>query len=200
MATLTETRKRFSTIAIVLGVVSMGALLYLLLPLRTSVSDRYGELSLARTELKNAERQVLPLRGLPTKLVKSQHDIRAFYHERLPARYSVISDELGKLASRSGITLADVHYETPQETDVPDLELITMSSSVSGDYTRVMKFINGLERNKIFFLIDGLSLADQNAGTVKLDLHLETYLRLTEEPNLSPAGHGESKKQSRTGD
>ena len=101
--------------------------------------------------------------------------------------------------SRSGVNLAGVSYET-YDTDVPDLEMIAMSLSVSGDYAKVMRFINGLERNKVFFLIDGLALADQKAGMVKLDLHLETYLRLTDQPNLGTGNSSESNKQSRTGD
>ena len=201
MANLAETRKTLTTIAIVLAAVSLFALLYLVMPLSPATSEHYRELDQTRAEYKNAERQVLPLRGLPTKLEKSQHDIRTFYRERLPSRYSLISEELGKVAARNGVSLSDVRYETV-ETDLPDLELVTMNAGVSGDYAKVMRFINGLERNKIFFLIDGLSLADQKAGVVRLDLHLETYLRLTSEPNLgAPTGDTEKKKkQARTGD
>jgi hypothetical protein len=39
-----------------------------------------------------------------------------------------------------------------------------------------VKFINGLERDKMFFLIDGINLAEQQ-GNVRLQLKLETYLR-----------------------
>ena len=199
VANLAQTRQRFTIIAAVLAAVGLLALLYLLLPFGGGAAEGYRQLDQARTEFKNVERQVIPLRGLPTKLVRSQHDIRAFYRDRLPARYSVISEELGKLAGRSGVKLADVRYET-FDSDLPDLEIISMNISVSGDYPKVMRFINALERNKVFFLIDGLALADQKAGVVKLDLHLETYLRLTGEPNLGPADNSASKTQSKTGD
>ena len=199
MANLAQTRQRFTVIAVVLAAVALLALLYLLLPFGGGAAEGYNQLNLARAEFKNVERQVLPLRGLPTKLVRSQHDIRAFYHDRLPARYSLISEELGKVAARSGVNLANIRYET-FDSDLPDLEMISMTISVSGDYAKVMRFINGLERNKVFFLIDGLALADQKAGVVNLDLNLETYLRLTREPNLGPADNSQSKKQSRTGD
>jgi type IV pilus assembly protein PilO len=39
-----------------------------------------------------------------------------------------------------------------------------------------VKFINALERDKMFFLIDGVNLAEQQ-GNVRLQLKLETYLR-----------------------
>src|SRR4029077_7139408 len=177
--------------------VALLALLYLLLPFGGGAAEGYRQLDQARTEFKNVERQVLPLRGLPTKLVRSQRDIRTFYHDRLPARYSVISEELGRLATRSGVNVTDIRYET-FDSALPDLEMIEMGISVSGDYAKVMRFINSLERNKVFFLIDGLALADQKAGVVRLELRLETYLRLTGEPNLGPADDSAPKKQSRT--
>ena len=58
--------------------------------------------------------------------MRSQHDIRAFYRDRLPARYSLISEELGKVAARSGVNLANIRYET-FDSDLPDLEMISMT-------------------------------------------------------------------------
>jgi type IV pilus assembly protein PilO len=39
-----------------------------------------------------------------------------------------------------------------------------------------VKFINALERDKIFFVIGGVTLGEQQ-GNVRLQLKLETYLR-----------------------
>ncbi len=46
----------------------------------------------------------------------------------------------------------------------------------SGSYLQEVKFINELERDKMFFLIDGVALGEQQ-GNVRLQLKLETYLR-----------------------
>ena len=48
--------------------------------------------------------------------------------------------------------------------------------TLSGAYLQEVKFINALERDKMFFLIDGVALAEQQ-GNVRLQLKLETYLR-----------------------
>jgi len=40
-----------------------------------------------------------------------------------------------------------------------------------------VQFINGLERDKMFFLIRGVTLTGQQSGTVGLRLGLTTYLR-----------------------
>jgi hypothetical protein len=52
-----------------------------------------------------------------------------------------------------------------------------MDASLSGDYRPLVVFINELERNKMFFLINGVTLTGQQSGTVGLRLRLTTYLR-----------------------
>ena len=53
---------------------------------------------------------------------------------------------------------------------------LNIEITLSGDYLQEVKFINALERDKIFFLIDGVALGEQQ-GNVRLQLKLETYLR-----------------------
>jgi hypothetical protein len=56
-----------------------------------------------------------------------------------------------------------------------------------------MHFINGLERSKTFFLINGLTLTGQQGGLVNLRLRLITYLRagdLNQLPPLTPGDEG----------
>ena len=52
-----------------------------------------------------------------------------------------------------------------------------MDASLSGDYRPLVLFINALERDKMFFLINGVTLTGQQSGTVGLRLRLTTYLR-----------------------
>ena len=54
---------------------------------------------------------------------------------------------------------------------------IRMDASLSGDYRPLVLFINSLERDKMFFLIRGVTLSGQSSGTVGLRLSLTTYLR-----------------------
>jgi predicted alpha-1,6-mannanase (GH76 family) len=48
---------------------------------------------------------------------------------------------------------------------------------LSGDYRPLVQFINTVERDKMFFVIDGVTLTGQQTGTVNLRLRLTTYLR-----------------------
>jgi hypothetical protein len=59
-----------------------------------------------------------------------------------------------------------------------------MDASVSGDYRPVVEFINSLERDKMFFLVNQINLSGQQTGVVNLRIHLTTYLRA---PNAKEA-------------
>ena len=43
----------------------------------------------------------------------------------------------------------------------------------------VARFINALERNKLFFIVDGVQLGSEQSGGVKLQIKVETYSRTT---------------------
>ena len=64
------------------------------------------------------------------------------------------------------------------EKDAPieGLHKLSIEIALSGDYLQEVKFINALERDPMFFLIDGITLGEQQ-GNVRLQLKLETYLR-----------------------
>jgi len=55
--------------------------------------------------------------------------------------------------------------------------LITISESVDGDYPAIIKFINGMERSKYFYLLNNLQLDTSNLGGIRLRLELRTYFR-----------------------
>ena len=44
-----------------------------------------------------------------------------------------------------------------------------------GDYLQLVRFINSLERDPLFFIIDSVDLGGEQSGVVKLQLKLETY-------------------------
>ena len=109
------------------------------------------------------------------KLVQASKDITGFYDQRFPAEYSAVAEELGKVATDTGVHLSGVKYDE-KDAPIEDLHKLLMEVSLSGDYLQEVKFINALERDKMFFLIDGITLGEQQ-GNVRLQLKLETYLR-----------------------
>jgi hypothetical protein len=129
--------------------------------------------------MKTAEIAKKPLEGLDAKLAQATADADKFSERRLPFAYSQVAGELGALAKKQGVKLTRVQYsEAPVlEGGAGALTEVRMDASLSGDYRPLVVFINGLERNKMFFLITGVTLTGQQSGTVGLRLRLTTYLR-----------------------
>ncbi|HUQ49419.1 MAG TPA: GspMb/PilO family protein [Terriglobales bacterium] len=187
MANLIETRKKLVIAAYVLGGVAALAALLIVLPVRASYEERANELNAVKLESKKLESEVSPLQGLPDKLVKTRRDIATFHKERFPERFSAVPEQLGSISSKHGVRLSDVKYET-FEIDIPGLQEVAMEATLSGDYARLVKFINELERNKVFFLVDQIDLGEANAGAVRLQIKLKTYLRSDRRLNTAQDG------------
>ena len=119
-----------------------------------------------------------PLEGIDGKLVTSTNQADAFYAHRLPYAYSQVAAELGALTTRAGVRLARVQYsQLPVLSGTNALIEVRMDASVSGDYRPVVGLINAIERDRMFFVIGGITLTGQQTGQVNLRLRLTTYLR-----------------------
>ncbi len=142
--------------------------------------DRASAGNAARIEQRQAEYRAMklkttPLRGLDKKIQQAKLDQQAFYEKRFPATDSEVLTELGALAVKNNVLLARGQYahRKPQQ----GLVEMDMEASLSGDYAPIVRFINGLERDRLFFLIDGVALNGQQNGVVSLRMRLTTYLR-----------------------
>jgi hypothetical protein len=116
-----------------------------------------------------------PLRGLDKRLDLTRDQIKQFYAKRIPANYSTIAAQIGNLEVASGVRPSSIHYAQRPAGD--NLTEIVLDAGITGQYPQIMKFINSLERDKIFFVITGMSLTGQQAGMVNLRLQVSTWLR-----------------------
>ncbi len=176
MRDLLAVRRRFVTLAIVLGVIAVAALVFLFTPYgqsRERLEDYYGRL-LAEKNEKQAESGSLV--NIDQKLVEARRQIDAFYRDRLPAQYSDISGELAKQASANGVKLGDVKYEMDKDAPGPGVRTVHITAGITGNYVNLVKFINALERDKMLLVPASVDLTQAQAG-VSLDLKLDTYLR-----------------------
>lgn len=119
--------------------------------------------------------QTEPLRGLDQRLQTTTKQIQNFNSTRIPANYSTIAAQIGNLAVTSGVRLATVRYA--QRAPENNLAEIVIDAGITGEYQQIVKFINSLERDKIFFVVTGMSLTGQQAGSVNLRLQFSTWLR-----------------------
>jgi type IV pilus assembly protein PilO len=175
MASIRETRRKLMPTVILLLLLDLVCVGYLVSPAGRSRQARQREYYKLRDHLVQKQQEVLPTRGMDQKLTQASQDITGFYDHRFPAQYSDVSAELGKVAADTGVHLSGVKYEE-KPAPIEDVRRLNIEIALSGDYLQEVKFINALERDKMFFLIDGIALGEQQ-GNVRLQLKLETYLR-----------------------
>jgi hypothetical protein len=127
-----------------------------------------------------------PLRGLDKKLVASTHDADGFYQTRLPYADSQVAAEIGTLTHKAGVRWTHAQYAyNPTLSGGNALTEVSVDASVSGDYRPIVQFINAVERDKVFFVINGINLTGQQTGQVNLRIRLTTYLRPANANELS---------------
>jgi hypothetical protein len=174
MADLKQTRKHLKIAIAALVLVDVAAVAMLVTPLAGMQETRQQELRQLWLELKSHE--AAPWRGLDKKIPRAKQEIDGFYRDRLPAEDSAISADLGKLASETGVKMSAEKY-SHKDSEMEGLQRVEIEADLSGDYLQLVRFVNGLERNKLFFIVDDLELGGEQSGIVKLQIKLETYLR-----------------------
>jgi type IV pilus assembly protein PilO len=177
MPDLRETRKKLKVTLAVLGVVDVVAAVLYFSPVIGSAESRRMELNQLQAELTTKTRQVAPLKDLPQKINLAKGQISEFYKNRFAAQNSQIYTEFGKVATANGVKIEQVRYK-PADTVTNGLQPIEMEADMAGSYTSLAHFINALERDEMFFIINSVTLGGDPQGPVKLSVKLETYLKV----------------------
>jgi type IV pilus assembly protein PilO len=132
-----------------------------------------------KVELKTAQIAAMPLRGLDEKVALATAQADRFYRDRLPGTDWEMLTEIGALQKKAGVRLTGVQY--PEEPvlagSAGELMEQRIDARLSGDYRPLVQFLNAVERDKMFFVIKGVTLTGQQTGTVNLRLRLTTYVR-----------------------
>ena len=176
MPDLRHTRKKVKTVLTTLIAVDVIAVAIYFSPLIGSQQSRRDEMNQLWRELQTKTREVEPLRGLDKKIPLAHDQIEQFYKDRIPSQESAISEEIGKLAQQSGVRMESVKYGA-MDAEAVGVEPVEIEAGFAGDYLQLVRFINSLERDQIFFLVNSVALAGEQNGIVKLDLKMETYLK-----------------------
>lgn len=174
MPELKSARTRLHIAIAALLLVDVAAAAMLMTPVAGRESLRQDRLRELWLDLK--ARESAPWKGLDKKIPQAQRDVDAFYRDRFPSGYADISTTLDTLASENGVSVSSEKY-TQKDSDLQTLQRVEVEADVSGDYLPLVKFINSVERSKLFYIVDELDLGGQQSGSVKLRIKLETYLR-----------------------
>jgi len=145
-------------------------------PLVGSADSRRLQINELRAELTKKTREVQPLVGVDKKIVLAKEQISGFYKDRFAAKDSDLTNELGKLAQDNRVQIQQARYKE-EDAETSGVIPVAIEGSFSGDYLQLVRFINTLERSKVFFEVDSVALAGEGAGPVKLEISMHSYLR-----------------------
>ena len=163
-----------------------------------AISSRSADaLSSKQVQMKALDLQTAPLRGLDKKVDLTRDQVKAFYSKRIPANYSSIESRIDDLQVKSGVRLSRLQYS--QGPPGSDLTEINMDAGITGDYPQIMRFVNSLEHDEMFFVIRAMQLTGQQGGTVNLRLRLSTWLRSADVPGELPQTQPENEPSSKEG-
>ena len=176
MPDLRKTRKNLKlALAVMAGVDVLAAALYFS-PLVGSPESRRQELNRLQAQLTLETRQVAPLKDLPHKVQIADQQVADFYGKRFASESSEIPMEGGKLAAANNVRIEQGRLK-PQPDVAAGLQPVELEYDLAGNYGSLARFINAVERDEMFFIIDGVSLGGDAQGPVKLAVKLETYLK-----------------------
>jgi hypothetical protein len=175
---LVTRRNIYYTIVGVLAAINLYLLIQMGIAWNAAKGEDANAIAQETVVMKTAEIAKKPLEGLDAKLTTATTDSDKFYASRLPVAYSDVLAELGALTKKQGIKLTRGQYaQAPVLEGGKTLTEIRMDATLNGDYRSLVLFINSLERDKMFFVISGVTLTGQQSGLVGLRLKLTTYLR-----------------------
>jgi Tfp pilus assembly protein PilO len=143
---------------------------------RQELDAQNKELDLLRADTKRGEaiRQLTPA---------IQRDCDRFEQSLLPvsAGYSSVSAELDGIAKKAGVQIETREFK---QKEIPNRELqeVSIEITVDGEYTAVVRFLNGLQRSQNLYAVDGLALANETQnqganGPLRVAVHMKTYFR-----------------------
>jgi Tfp pilus assembly protein PilO len=163
--------------ALVLVDLGLGILLWQLR--QTDPSDLSRQRSELQIKAKLLKADVARGNSIIKEMPKVGEQAKDFYDKELPpatAGYSSLVADLGEIASKAGLRTSSTAFQDHELKDRGVTE-IQIQETVEGDYASVLKYIQGLERSKNFYLLSDLGLDSSETGTLHLKLLLKTYFR-----------------------
>lgn len=184
MTNLARAKSRFTIIVAVLGIVNLILIAYLLWP-GSSPSAKLAKEQTLQQQQATLKKDVAPLEGIEGKLAQTRVDVKNFYAQKVPSEFSQISQQLEKIVQDTGVsTQGGIRYSQDrghdEKNDLPDVQKVSVEATVTGEYSKVARFINALEQDKYMFIINQITVNGAEGGSVvSLQIKFETFLKQT---------------------
>ena len=140
--------------------------------IRAEVARQTTEAKLMRADIDRGER-------IRASLPQAGKDADSFYQQSFldaSTGYSRIESDLGAIAAQAGVRTSGFTFKQ-KATSEPGVTQISITTGLQADYPAVIRFINGIERSKNFYLLDQMELNSVSTGGLSLQLELHAFLR-----------------------
>jgi hypothetical protein len=172
--------KKWMRIALAVPLVlDLGLAVYLWQGGRGNPREIRADVSRLTTEAKLLQADVDRGERIRASLPEAGNDADAFYQQSfldVSTGYSRIESDLGAIAAQAGVRTSGFAFKR-KETKEPGVTEISVTTSLDADYPAVVKFINGIERSKNFYLLDQMQISSESTGGLRLDLELHAFFR-----------------------
>jgi Tfp pilus assembly protein PilO len=178
MINLRDVRTQLLVVVGVLLLLSLGAIGLLVSPVGRSRGAREQEYERLRMEKIEKTRTAAPVQGMDKKIEAAREEETQFNRERLVQHYSVMSEQLSRIASEAGVNVSTVKYDEHTDKSIPlGFDAILITIQLQGSYAQDMRFINAVERQKMMLLIDAITFGGIKGDTLTVSVHMSTFLR-----------------------
>lgn len=130
-------------------------------------------------------------RAIRASLGDASREDAAFLQQKFLPRasgYSTIMAEVDKLGQETRVRRGAVNYNLLEVEGHPELFQVQIQTTVEGDYANIVQFINKVERDPLFLLIDQIAAAGGSVAPaamalpnqvrpVRLSIVMVTYFR-----------------------
>jgi Tfp pilus assembly protein PilO len=166
---------------VVLALVAADAMLLLVVWRDAAEHSAADQKNLERLRVENGKMSadVGRAQAIRAQLPAVQKDCEAFFSDTLlvaSSGYSTIVSDLGKIAAGAGLPPGSIEFKQ-KPADKQGIIEVEVSAAVEGNYSALVKFVNGLERSKNLYLLDALSLKGGTERAARLSLVMRTYFR-----------------------
>jgi type IV pilus assembly protein PilO len=128
----------------------------------------------------DVERATAIQRDMPT--IKTDCERFEASLPRASGGYSVISSELAQLGRAAGLQISALGFRA-KELGGRGMTEVAVEATVTGDYTSVVRFLNGMQRSMNYYIVESLTLGTDAGGgaaaqgPVKVTLHMKSYFK-----------------------
>ncbi len=173
--------KKWMSIALAVPLVlDLGLAVYLWRGGRGNPTEIRGEVRRLTTEAKLLQADVDRGKRIRASLPQAGKDADSFYRDSFldaSTGYSRIESDLGAIAAQAGVRTSGFAFKQ-KETKESGVTQISITTNLQADYPAVVRFINGIERSKNFYLLDQMQLNSVSTGSLSLELELHAFFRI----------------------